>query len=425
LTKFVHISLPHEVEALKDFQTELVEKNISILNFDLKKNLRRSLALHKGITQVHFASHTERTPLQGDDLDFIANGADFVGVWERNEGMHRRANFYRFLDEVVDLAERCKNFIEKNKITQVWYNMVPHSFEEYVFAHILSSSGGKVYYLSPSFFPWSVTLWCGLSEKQRITTIPESLTIANTLKYQQLKRQKISPGLILQKKQNQKFKWYKLVFTKPLDLLKRFPLLTWRLAIKRNTTSILRKGSIVIYLHYQPEASTIPFFGNLIAQTSIISRLKYYSNTKVYLKEHPNQLNETPPVKSRARWTSLYYSIYERYEIKFVNSNLSLDDALKNDVKIFSISGSVVFEYLQRGGIVLIPKESPILSEEIKSHFISKSSSKDIIKLKPSDLPKIVNFESCNSVTLNDQKMKYDANDRFKILIKLVNHVHT
>ena len=73
--------------------------------------------------------------------------------------------------------------------------------------------------------------------------------------------------------------------------------------------SILEDRAVVSFLHYQPEASNNPFFGNLTQQFFLLRNLKNELNREIFVKEHPNQLIEHPPIRSSARWIGFYKSL--------------------------------------------------------------------------------------------------------------------
>jgi len=409
MTRYIHLSLLNELEHIKSIESNLKNINIGIANFFNDKDLD----LDDSIKQVNFKAHKNTLALDENDLDFISNGSDVIGLWERSPGLHRKANFYRFLFEATLLLEKIKSFVIENEIKEIWYNMVPHSFEDYLFATTVERYGGKVLYLGPAFLPWSQTLWEGLLSKKRITNISENLYKSNFIKLSLLNKAENNPGSELQNQQNKEFKISKLLFRNPLDLFKRVHLFFWKNEYKKLSTSILDKDSLIIYLHYQPEATNLPFFDSLTAQFSIIKRLKELSQFSVYIKEHPNQLIETPPVKAGARWIGIYKDLIKNYQIKILNLEFPIKRAIKENAVVFSIGGSVIFEYLNMGGKVILPAESPIFSKDYLSKFNSRVIGENLYEIDQDSFPDLLEEEMKSSITRNDENLNYSPIDRF------------
>jgi len=417
MSNFIHYSLDYEATYLESKQASLIESKFGILNFDIRNNLPKKLNIDPLIPQLHFDSFNKKKAINESDLNFIVHGSDVVGMWERSAGFHRHANYYRFLHDASVLLETIKAFVVENDIKEVWYNMVPHGFEEYLFATTVEKLGGKIYYLSPAFFPWAQTLWKGLMSKERVNKFKSSLTKGHAEKIIKLKGQIKSPAVQLQKSQNKAFKFHRLALSNPLDLVKRIPLLLWKREYKKYSVRKPRKSSIIVYLHYQPEATSLPFFGPLLAQFSVIRRLTELRLKPVYIKEHPNQFMETPPVKSRARWLGLYKDLHDHYDVKFLDMHFSIDEAIENDAIIFSIGGSVVFEYLLKGGDVIVPGDTPLIADESFLALGLKSIGHALYRMSPTDLNSLVEIEKNSSITLADGKLYNSPEDRFKIIV--------
>ena len=413
MTRYIHLSLLNEIEHIKNIESKLKNTNIGIANFYNDE----VLDIHDSVRQINFKVHKGTLALDENDLDFISNGSDVIGLWERSPGVHRSANFFRFLFEATLLLEKIKSFVIENEIKEIWYNMVPHSFEDYLFATTVERYGGKIFYLGRALLPWSQTLWEGLLSKKRITQLSKNLYESNTIKLRLLSKAKNNPGSELQNQQNKQFKISKLLFRNPLDLLKRVRLFLWKNEYKKLSTSILDKDSLIIYLHYQPEATNLPFFDSLTAQYSVIKRLKEASQFSVYVKEHPNQLIETPPVKAGARWIGIYKDLIKNYQIKILNLDFPIKRAIKENAIVFSIGGSVIFEYLNMGGRVIVPAESPIFSKDYLSKFNFKAIGTNLYEINQDSFPDLLQEEMKSSITRNDENLNYSPIDRFANIV--------
>lgn len=418
MSKFIHYSMAYEARYLESRQGSLVEAKVGILNFDIRNDLPKTLNIDPLIPQLHFDSYGGKTSLTDSDLKFLVHGSDVVAMWERSPGFHRRANYYRFLYDATLMMEKVKAFVIENDIKEVWYNMVPHGFEEYLFATTVENLGGKVYYLAPAFFPWAQTMWTGLISKERVIEFDARLTDGHARKLILLNDLTETPAMQLQESQNNAFKLHRLLVLNPLAIVKRIPLFLWKRAYKKHSVQKPSKNSILIYLHYQPEATSLPFFGSLLAQFSVVRKLTDLKTHEVYIKEHPNQLMETPPIKARARWSSLYKDLNGSYGVEFLDMNFSLDDAIDNGVIVFSIAGSVVFEYLLKGGDVIIPEDSPLIARESFRKLGLQNIGNGLYRISPTNLDNLISIETKSSITFDDNNMQSTPEDRFKVMFE-------
>ena len=103
MSKFIHYSLEYEAEYLKSIEPLLISSKMGLLNFDVRDELPKTIKFDGFVQQLHFTSFDKRAPVNDQDLSFISHGSDVVGLWERAPGLHRRANYYRFMYEASTL----------------------------------------------------------------------------------------------------------------------------------------------------------------------------------------------------------------------------------------------------------------------------------------------------------------------------------
>ncbi len=105
-------------------------------------------------------------------------------------------------------------------------------------------------------------------------------------------------------------------------------------------------------LHYQPEATTVPygnFYFDQIKALKILSNLSHKFNFKIFVKEHPDTFN-----MSRTAWTAgthgRYYSYYENLSkiknLKILDLKLNSLDLIKNSYCVATITGTSAIESL-------------------------------------------------------------------------------
>ena len=119
----------------------------------------------------------------------------------------------------------------------------------------------------------------------------------------------------------------------------------------RNSINKLpEKNSIVIFLHMQPEASTVPM-GYIFADQILMIEIILNSAPKdlnIYIKEHPHMY--TSPAQDRHdRSVYFYKRLLRDKRVKFLNKNINSNQIINKAKYICSTCGSVSWEALKLG----------------------------------------------------------------------------
>lgn len=415
--KYLHISTKVELELCKLHESRLVESGCKILNC-LGKNIDDSLTKFE---IVNFHNIKKGESLRPSDVDYLSQGINLVGLWERGVGWHKKANYHRAIYDITLIHEKVKSAISEYSINTLYIAMIPHSVIDYLLALEVEKSGGSVIYLSPSFLPWAQCIWQGISERKRIKPVGYNYEQLNSLKQKKFNGRDITSGQLLLIEQEKK---YKLNFKKMLsvsNILRGLIILLWKIE-KRSNERALSDKSIVAYLHYQPEATNNPFFGNLTQQFFLLKPLKISYNRRIFVREHPNQLIEAPPFRSSARWFGFYKKLCNDYNLKITSNAISLQEMLEKNCHIFSIAGSVLFEYGSLGGSIIFPVSSPIFDKhEILSTFGDNICEAGLfVKLEGKTFETLTKIELNMTITTKDDKLDHTTEDRVNNLIDFI-----
>lgn len=126
--------------------------------------------------------------------------------------------------------------------------------------------------------------------------------------------------------------------------------------VKKSESIDIRSKDIVVYLHFQPESSTVPIGGKLSNMLALIYLMaRRYPNKRVHFKEHPAMMcrvekRSNEPFRFRdERWLKKI----TRLPNLFLTSS-STEKILERKPWVVSINGTVIFENEMKGGKSII-----------------------------------------------------------------------
>jgi hypothetical protein len=119
----------------------------------------------------------------------------------------------------------------------------------------------------------------------------------------------------------------------------------------RHTTDVMPDSkSLVLFLHLQPEASTMPMGGifadQLLVLDLILAALPEGMN--VYVKEHPFMF-EAPAQDRHERSVDFYAHMLKDSRVRFVNRSVSSADLIRHAAFVASVAGSISWEAMRAG----------------------------------------------------------------------------
>ena len=119
---------------------------------------------------------------------------------------------------------------------------------------------------------------------------------------------------------------------------------------KNVTRDDIEENSLVIFLHWQPEASTMPmgyvFSDQILLLEMILSATP--QDLKIYIKEHP-YIYENPAQDRHERSKKFYKQLLRDPRVKFLSRRMNSNEIITKAKYITSVCGSVSWEALRIG----------------------------------------------------------------------------
>jgi hypothetical protein len=112
---------------------------------------------------------------------------------------------------------------------------------------------------------------------------------------------------------------------------------------------------VILFLHYQPEATTSPIGNVFVDQELCVDvLLKHLPNDYyVYIKEHPSQFYAHSEGQ-KGRISDTYYDLAKRPRVKLISTNEVSFDLIEHCQALATVSGTVGWEGIVRGKPVIV-----------------------------------------------------------------------
>jgi len=218
--------------------------------------------------------------------------------------------------------------------------------------------GIKILYFQDSLFPWRYYLLSGLQKMPSLVKI-EAIKVSNktTIERDFIKSKRMDGNEAGAHYGQSDFKrWWKrpdLILNKYL-CFKRY---------KSLSTSDLPEKFIILFLHYEPERTTMPEGFGFTQQLAAIKALELAipNGTKLLVKEHPTTFKHQCHWKVR---TPGWYNKILSDKIKLVDMKIPAYKLIDKSVATASITGTAVGESLLRGKPGIIFGAGPLYNIE-------------------------------------------------------------
>lgn len=274
-----------------------------------------------------------------------------------------RSNF-NDVAKIDIMIENYLNFLYNKNIAFIFYQACPHNINSWVFANVAESLGIKVYMCNSTIFFWRNCLMEGVNSEKIVDLKSGDNTDPNINKYISKMMQRYDNAIPEYEKQRllrRKGKYWswrdELVgavknYKKMLFLPFKYRL--FKEYEKYSKKPCLKDNYIILFLHYQPERTSMPegrYFTNQWRIINIIHRA-LPAGYKLYVKEHPSiftNINYDP----RYRDLNFYRNISKLENVILIDSSVDTFSLIDNSVCISTITGTVGGESLFRGKAVL------------------------------------------------------------------------
>mgnify|MGYP000020490380 CR=1 FL=1 len=245
--------------------------------------------------------------------------------------------------KILDSIILVLRFLEERKPYAIFFDCTPHIFDVWIFARVAELMGIKILYFQDSLFPWRYYLLSGLQKMPSLVkteVIKASNKITIEREFMKVKGvDSIEAGAHYE--QSDFSRWWK----RPDLILNKY--LCFR-RYKALSTSDLPEKFIILFLHYQPERTTLPEGFGFTQQLAAIKALELAIpyGTKLLVKEHPATFKHQCHWKVR---TPGWYNKILSDKIKLVDMKIPAHKLIDKSVATAAITGTAVGESLLRG----------------------------------------------------------------------------
>ena len=253
-----------------------------------------------------------------------------------------------------DLIDHAIETQSRYKFKEIYAAYLPHTLVSHIFFRTLEITGAKVYRLTSSEIPWIF--------------LPVKGLIESTLKYS--KQMQKTDGTDIAKFIEHQNKTYdeaipyyeKKAVNELASLRKAFAMIVspkqtvrflnnyfGRQRYERMAVNEIGEPRYaVFFLHFQPEANTLPGAGFLIDQFQAIKKLRLLmpNNVTLFVREHPSTFTKRKSVIFRPK--GFYKRIVGIENVSLISTTISAFDLIDNAKFVASLSGNVLTEALTR-----------------------------------------------------------------------------
>lgn len=263
------------------------------------------------------------------------------------------------------------SFFKGRNVKFVFYQACPHALYSWVFANVADYLGIKVFLTFNSIFFWRNFLIEGIKNENivGINNDEEKDSLVNTYiekvnkkyedaqpEYEKERMKKRKKSLLSWKEE------YKVIIKNPKKLsflpLKRK---LYKNFLKYVETPSLDEKYVILFLHYQPERTSLPegrLFANQIHIVNTIHKA-LPKGWKLYVKEHPATFTNSSDYDPRYRDLNFYKYIAQLSDTTLVDLRVDSFTLIDNCQCLATITGTVGGEGLLRGKPVLTFGNAP------------------------------------------------------------------
>lgn len=276
-----------------------------------------------------------------------------------------RSNFNE-IAKIDILIENYISFLHNMDAQFVFYQACPHNIYSWVFANVAEMLGVKVYICNSSIFCWRNVLLEGLHDEIVVNMESDDMEDPNVddliAKIEKNYDEAIPEyeKVRLKRRKGKYWSWSDELRACLKNLKNNaFLPLKYRLYKsyeKYSEDPNLEEKYIILFLHYQPERTSMPEGGYFSNQWHIINTIHRAlpSGYKLYVKEHPSTFTNVGGYDPRYRNTIFYKNISLLINVSLINSSVDTFSLVDRSVCVATITGTIGAESLLRGKPVLV-----------------------------------------------------------------------
>lgn len=276
-----------------------------------------------------------------------------------------RSNF-NDIAKIDILIENYISFLNVKAVKFIFYQACPHSIFSWIFANVAEMLGIKVFMCNSTIFFWrnvlledlhdEVVVDMGSGDKEDpyvdgfIAKVTKSYDEAIP-EYEKVR---------LKRRKGNYWSWSDELRA-CLKYLKNNVFLPLKYRLYKSYKKYseypnLEEKYIILFLHYQPERTSMPEGGYFSNQWHIINTIHRAlpSGYKLYVKEHPSTFTNVDDYDPRYRNAVFYKNISSLTNVSLINSSVDTFSLVDKSVCVATITGTVGAESLLRGKPVLV-----------------------------------------------------------------------
>ncbi len=262
-------------------------------------------------------------------------------------------------------------FFERKNVKFVFYQACPHALYSWVFANVAEHLGIKVYLTFNSLFYWRNILIEGINKENIIEIGNEDVKDPIANKYLDAVNKKYEDAIPepekkrLAKRKKSLFSWREEIKAGVKDpktlLFKPLKFKLYKNFLKYCKVPSLEEKYIILFMHYQPERTSLPEGRMFTNQLHIVYTLHRAlpEGWKLYVKEHPATFTNSQDYDPRYRDLSFYKRIAELPNVTLVDLRVDSFSLIDNCQCLATITGTVGGEGLLRCKPVLTFGNAP------------------------------------------------------------------
>lgn len=247
----------------------------------------------------------------------------------------------------------------------VFFHSTPHDITSWVLGKVAEAMDIPVYLSKTTPLPWKSFLVIGLDEHRPVNIDYHGINNVNeklVSRYFQLNSQKYDDAIPsyekkrLDARKGHFWSWHKELkepLSRPHRLVAMFRKHTLYKHYQNLATSdITDEDYIIVFLHYQPERTSLPEGQFFVQQLHLVRTLHLACpHLKIYVKEHPSIFVGHFDIRYRNK--AFYNELVQMDNVELVDIRIDSFSLLDNALCIATITGTVGVQALIRGKAVL------------------------------------------------------------------------
>ena len=363
---------------LKEILASIENMNLNICFIQRKELINRIRGSWPEINQYNFFCYTDfglvKANIQSDLLKTLYNRLyDSIVSDYRTFLISERINYrvcpwqnnFSDLQLIDTLISNYIQLLEKEQPSYIFFQATPHDIYSWVLGKVAELMRIPVYLARSSILPWKSVLVRGLDEQTLVDAdfednVRENYSLVE--KFYNIHLGKYDEAIPSYEKKRLdarkgKFWSWKTELKEPMRrphrivaVLRKHYLFKYYQSLA--TSEITNQDYIIVFLHFQPERTSLPEGQQFAQQFHLIRTLQIANpGIKIYVKEHPSMFIGHLDIRYRTK--SFYKAISDLDNVELVDIRTDAFSLIDKALSLATITGTVGVQALIRGKGVL------------------------------------------------------------------------